>query len=525
MLRIGVDLESLFRHCSSAIHVNQIHAFMLCRSLDQDNVLLSKLISTSASLGLCDYGYSLFNKKTQPHGVYLFNNMIKVLSLHDHSHEAINLYDKIQLSGLRPDSYSFPFVLKAAMRLSAVEAGKQVHGQAIGFGFEQDIHVATSLVQFYSAGGEVCDARKVFDGMTQRDVLLWNAMVAGYVSGGDMGKARQVFEEMPERNVISWTTLVCGYVDVNRPDEALAVFRRMQVEGVDPDVIALLAGLSACADSGALELGEWIHNYIDKHRLFKTVSLSNALIDMYVKSGNIAKALDIFEDMEQRTVITWTTMIAGLAVHGLGREALELFSRMETARVKPNEVTFIAILSACSHAGFVDQGRSCFSRMNPRYGIRPKIEHYGCMVDLLGRAGHLKEAEDLVMKMPFESNSAIWGSLLASARVHGDAELAVRALSHLSRMEPSHSGNFALVSNTYAALGRWSEARMVRKLMRDSGVKKMTGGSSVEVDNVIHGFAAADMSHPQLKMVYEALQQINSQSKIARNNDQMIEYI
>ncbi|GAB4841544.1 hypothetical protein Ancab_022258 [Ancistrocladus abbreviatus] len=511
----GSDVEALLKLCFSAIHICQIHGFMLSRALDQDNVLLSKFIASCSALGLFDYGYSVFKRKTQPDHVYLYNNMIKYLSLHHSSgSEAILLYNRIQLSGLRPDSYSFPFVLKAAVRLSAVYVGKQVHAQAIRVGFESDVHVGTALVQMYSSAGLVFDGRKVFDGMAVSDVALWNAMVAGYVSNGDIDRARKVFEAMPERNVISWTTLACGYVNVNRPSEAIGIFRRMQLKGVEPDEIAMLAALSACADLGALELGEWIHNYIDKYGLCRTVSLNNCLIDMYVKSGNIVKAFEIFEDMEHRSIVTWTTMIAGFAFHGLGREALEIFFRMERDRVKPNEITFIAILSACSHVGLVELGWLYFNNMSVVYGMKPKIEHYGCMVDLLGRAGHLNEAEDLVMRMPFDANAAIWGSLLAAARVHGDAELAVRALCHLSQMEPGHSGNYALLSNTYAALGRWTEAGMVRKLMRDSGVKKMQGGSSVEVNNTIHDFAAADISHPEATKVKELLIQIIWQSKL-----------
>ncbi|GAB4841585.1 hypothetical protein Ancab_022299 [Ancistrocladus abbreviatus] len=511
----GTDVESVLKLCSSALHICQIHGFMLSRALDHDNVLLSKFIASCSALGLFDYGYSVFKRKTQPDHIYLYNNMIKYLSLHHSSRsEAILLYNRIQLSGLRPDSYSFPFVLKAAVRLSAVDVGKQVHAQAIRVGFESDVHVGTALVQMYSSAGLVFDGRRVFDEMAVTDVALWNAMVAGYVSNGDIDGARKVFEVMPERNVISWTTLVCGYVNVNRPSEAIGIFRRMQLKGVEPDQIAMLAALSACADLGALELGDWIHNYIDKYGLCRTVSLNNALIDMYVKSGNIVKAFEIFENMEHRSIVTWTTMIAGFAFHGLGREALETFFRMERDRVMPNEITFIAILSACSHVGLVELGWLYFNNMNAVYGMKPKIEHYGCMVDLLGRAGHLKEAEDLVMRMPFDANAAIWGSILAAARVHGDAELAVRALCHLSQMEPGHSGNYALLSNTYAALGRWTEAGMVRKLMRDSGIKKMQGGSSVEVNNTIHDFAAADISHPKATKVKELLIQIIWQSKL-----------
>lgn len=191
----------------------------------------------------------------------------------------------------------------------------------------------------------------------------------------------------------SWTTLISGYTQANNPSEAIKLFRRMQLENVKPDEIAILAVLSACADLGALHLGEWIHNYIEKQKLSMIVPLYNSLIDMYAKSGNISKALHLFENIKHNTVITWTTMISGLALHGLGEEALHVFACVEKeGRIKPNEVTFIAILSACSHVGLVELGRDYFTSMRSGYGIEPKVEHYGCMIDLLGRAGRLQEA-------------------------------------------------------------------------------------------------------------------------------------
>nr|DAD42017.1 TPA_asm: hypothetical protein HUJ06_000247 [Nelumbo nucifera] len=361
----------------------------------------------------------------------------------------------------------------------------------------------------YSSCGQIHDARKLFDGMPFRDVVSWNAMVAGYAKVGDVDNARVLFERMPERNAISWTAVIAGYSQVNRPNEAIEIFRRMQLEDVEPDVIAMLAVLSACSHLGALELGEWIHNYTDKRGLYKIIPLTNSLIDMYAKSGNIQKAIEVFENMKHRSVITWTTMIAGLALHGLGREALEMFSRMERARVKPNEVTFIAILSACSHIGLVDVGRWHFDCMSSRYRITPKIEHYGCMVDLLGRAGYLQEALELVRKMPFEANGAIWGSLLAASRIHGDVELGECALWHLIEVEPDNSGNYTLLSNIYAALGRWHEVGLVSKMMRYKAVKKMPGGSSIEVNNRVHEFVAGDKSHPQSEWIYKVLYEIN----------------
>lgn len=526
------ELVCLLKRCFNINHIHQTHAYIVLRGLDQHNLLLSQFIDTTSSLGFIEYAYSLFtHKANQPQltsddndTLYLYNTTIKALSRSRSprfAKQAIIVYNRIQLSGLRPDTYSFPFVLKAVVRLSELQCGRAVHSQAIATGLASEVNVVTALIQMYSScGGCVCDARKLFDdgvGFIRGDVVvMWNAMVAGYVKIGGLENARDLFEKMPQRNVISWTALIAGYAQNNRPDDAINVFRRMQIdENVEPDEIAMLAVLSACADLGALELGEWIHNYVEKLGLNKNIiPLRNALIDMYAKSGNITKALQVFETMKHRSIITWTTIIAGLALHGLGREALDMFFRMERARVKPNEVTFIAILSACTHVGLVEMGRWYFNNMESKYGIEPRIEHYGCMVDLLGRSGYLQEALELVKRMPFEPNAAIWGSLLAASNVHCDAELGEHALLHLLQLEPHNSGNYALLSNIYATLGRWNDSGMVRKVMRDTGVKKMPGWSFIEVSNRVHEFIAGEKSHPQFNGIYEILVNINGHLKM-----------
>ncbi|KAL9232333.1 hypothetical protein vseg_007457 [Gypsophila vaccaria] len=510
-------LNSKLRLCSSLKHLCQLHGFLVLTGFHNDNVILSKFIETCSRVGLSHYGQSVFSRQYQP-TTYLYNTMINSLSLDQSAaKESFVLFQNIRVVGLVPDNYTFPFVLKAAHRLFDGGVGKQVHGQVIRTGFREDIHVATALVRVYSTCGYVEDARCVFDEISgSNDVALWNAMLAGYAGVGDMDSAQEMFEIMIERNVISWTTVMAGYVHAKRPNEAIESFLRMRGEGVELDEIALLAVLSACADLGALELGKWIHQFIDQHRLHKTVTLGNALVDMYVKSGNIEKALQVFEGIPHKNVVSWTTIIVGLAFHGLGREALEMFSRMEIAGIRPNDITFIGILSACSHVGLVELGRSYFNSMSSKYGITPKIQHYGCIIDLLGRAGCLHEAEDLVREMPFNANAAIWGSLLASARTQGESSLAAKALQRLSILEPNNSGNYTLLSNTYATLGEWNEARLVRKSMRSSGVKKLLGGSSIEINGCIHIFVAGNISNPEAKEIDRILWDIYQQCKMEK---------
>lgn len=436
--------------------------------------------------------------------------MIRSLSRTDSAFDAVSLFNRIQSVGLRPDNFSFPFVLKVVAQLTMLELGQEIHSQIVRVGLGCDMYISNGLINVYSACGDIEHARLLFDEICHRDVVSWNAMVAGYVKVGDMDNARALFGRMPERNAISWTTMIAGYAQMNRPDEAIAIFQRMQLEDdVEPDEVTLLGVLSACSQLGALDLGEWIHGYIDRRKLCKIVPLMNALIDMYAKSGIIDKALEVFENMNHKSIVTWTTMIAGLALHGLGNEALEMFDRMERENVKPNDVTFLAILSACSHAGQTELGRWYFHRMRSRYNIKPRIEHYGCMVDLLGRAGFLGEAGDLVRDMPFDANGAIWGALLAAARIHDDVGLGEQALRHLIEVEPQNGGNYILLSNIYAAHKKWDDVGKLRKLMKDRGVNKMPGGSSIEVDGMVHEFTSRDGSHPCFQKIYRVLYEIN----------------
>ncbi|KAH0781479.1 hypothetical protein KY290_001077 [Solanum tuberosum] len=487
---------------------------MVHRALDQDNFILSQFFHTCSALGFVSYAYSIVTSNPNPN-IYLYNTLISIFSRLQHlSKDAICLYKQARAIGLYHDTYSIPFVLNA---VTCLTTSRQIHCEAILTGLNNDVHVATSLVRMYSSFGCISDARKVFDEMRNKDVGLWNAMIVGYVKAHDMDTAKYLFDNMLEKNVVSWTTIIAGYAQGNQFSQAIGVFREMMSVEVSakPDEVTMLAALSACAHLGEHELGEWIHSYIIKHRLRRTVSLNNTLIDMYAKSGNVKKAVELFESMETRSVVTWSTVISALAVNGYGREAINMFSRMEMVGIRPNSVTFIALLSACSHAGLVEEGRLYFKTMEEKHGISPDIRHYGCMVDLFGRAGYLDEAANMVKMMPFEANAAIWGSLLAAARNQGHVELGEQALQHLTEVEPHNSGNYSLVSNTYAALGRWSEARVARKIMKDTGVQKLPGGSFIKMKDKVFYFYSGDRSHPQCERIYRVLSHLNRVSKMA----------
>jgi pentatricopeptide repeat protein len=308
--------------------------------------------------------------------------------------------------------------------------------------------------------------------------------------------------------------MVNGYVQAGDGREALGLFARMQADGVRPDDTVLVGVLAACAQLGVLEQGKWVHGYLKANNIRITVFLGTALVDMYAKCGEMQLAMEVFKVMKEKNVLAWTTMIKGLAMHGRGSEALELFSQMERLGVKPDDIAFIGALCACTHTGLVDKGRELFDSMVRKYGIKPKIEHYGCMVDLLARNGLLNEAREMVEKMPMKPDALIWGALMAGCRFHKNVELAEYVVKHWIELEPDKSGAYVLLGNIYAASGRHASAREIRHLMREKGVDKTPGCSTVEIKGVIHQFIVGDLSHPFIEEILSKWDEIDSRIRL-----------
>lgn len=480
--------------------------------------------------------------------------------------------------GVIPNEHTYPLVLKA-LSGSRNKNPNQIHAQISKIGFDNDCFVQNSLVAVYAKAGDLGSARKLFDGIRNRDFISWTAMVHGYVVNdrplealtlfakmryvgveidevtivsalkgaamvGDvwLGKcihgfymecgrvkwdeyiggalvdmyarcgycddARRLFEEMPFRNVVSWSALIAGYVRCNEFVDALSFFRDMLVKGMKPNQATLTTVLTACAQLGALDQGRWIHGYIERNKLELNSILGTALIDMYAKCGHMDDAFMIFHVIPQKDLYPWTALISGMAMHGRASECLDLFSQMVKERVQPNEVTFMGVLCACSHGGLVDQGQSYFDCMIKDCGIRPKLEHYGCMVDLLGRAGRLGEALSLIESMTMEPSAGIWGALLNACMIHKDFELGERIGKHLVRMEPNHSGRYVLLANIYSLSSKWDEAANLRMTMKGRRVDKTRGYSWIEVTGAVHEFVAFDESHSESKNIYETLDRL-----------------
>ncbi|WOL02876.1 pentatricopeptide repeat-containing protein [Canna indica] len=358
------------------------------------------------------------------------------------------------------------------------------------------------MLDAYVKQGELGLAYQLFDNMPVKDVTSWNIMIDGNSRLGRMRVSRELFELMPSRDVVSWNTMITGYKENGESKEAIKLFTKMNMLGEKPDYSTLAIVLSAIADLGLFLQGRWIHAFIDRNNIPLDGIVGVALIDMYSKCGYADIATMIFDSIAQKERDHWNSMISGFAVHGHGNRAIFLFKKMEQSTVRPDDITFIGLLSACSHAGLVSEGQQYFKLMSLKYKIIPKIQHYGCMVDLLSRAGHLEEAIVLVNNMPLRANDIIWRALLGAAKNYGNIVIAENAARHLIELVPHDSSSYVLLSNIYICKDQHETARELWRTMKNKGVPKNTAFSCIEINGFLHEFTAGDSSHPEITKIY-----------------------
>eukprot|EP01018_Ginkgo_biloba_P011244 Gb_34298 [translate_table: standard] len=460
-----------------------VHAYVIRNKFESDISVGNSLVAMYAKCGSADFARQMFDKISNK-DVVSWTTMIAGYTQNGQASEALALYHQMQLAGIKPNSLTMVGVLPACANLAALHQGKWIHAYIIRNGFESDVIAGTALIDMYTKCGNMESAYQLFDNMSARNVVSWNAMIVGYTQNA-------------------------------QANEALTLFHQMQLEGIRPDRATMVSVLPACAHLAALQQGKWIHGYIIRSGFEPDVCVGTALIDMYAKCGSIEIACQIFEKMSQRDVVSWSAMIAGYGMHGQGKDALALFSQMQETGMKPNPITLTSVLYACSHAGLVDEGWKYFNCMSRDFCITPGMDHYACMVDLLGRAGRLDEAQDFIKKMPIEANAEVWGPLLGACRIHCNIELGESVAEHLFNMEPKNAGNYVLLSNIYAAASKWDGVTKVRTMMKERGVTKTPGCSLIEVNNRIHAFIAADRSHPQSEKIYATLEILAGQMKEA----------
>ncbi|KAG9147175.1 hypothetical protein Leryth_005408 [Lithospermum erythrorhizon] len=379
------------------------------------------------------------------------------------------------------DGFTYSFLIKACANLLDKGVGLELHCLVLKCGYGEDVYVQTALVNMYVECGCLMEAYKVFEEMPDRNLVTWNVVITGFVKWGEVEFARRLFDSMVEKNVVTWTGIVDGYTRVGDYVEALLLFRRMVDEGIRPSELTLLAVLPAIWNFGGVEFCQMVHAYAEKSGIsVSDVRVINCLIDAYSKSGSMVSALGVFEGVgqEKRNLVSWTSIISGYAMHGMGKEASDCFSKMENEGQIANRVTFLSVLNACSHGGLVDEGVEFFRKMVECYRIEADIKHYGALIDLLGRAGRLREAEKMALEIPPEiANVIVWRTLLGSCSFHGNVEMGERVTRKIMELESKYGGDYVLLSNIFAGVGRHVDSENVRKNLDEQNAFKLPGRS------------------------------------------------
>ncbi|XP_077236088.1 tetratricopeptide repeat (TPR)-like superfamily protein [Tasmannia lanceolata] len=521
--------------------LKKLHSQILISNLHSNPSLGIKLMRAYAACGEPAIARHIFDGITHKNIIF-FNVMIRSYVNNQLYQDALLVFTNMADYGIKSDHYTFPCILKACSGLESLRVGLQIHNAVIRVGLDSNLFVGNGLIAMYGKCNCLSEARQVFAGMPSKDVVSWNAMVAGYAQNGQFEEAlelckkielqkikpdagtmasilpavtntesvnilfiRKMFDNMPSKRLVSWNAMIAIYVNNSMAGEAVELFSQMEANGIEPDVVTLASVLPACGDLSALEQGKHIHEYIARKKFGPNLFVENALVDMYAKCGNLPAAREVFDNMRGRDVVSWTSMISAYGMHGHGQEAVSLFSKMQESGLKPDSIAFVSVLSACSHGGLLKEGRYYFNCMTNEYKIIPRIEHFACMVDLLGRAGHVEEAYDFVKQMPIEPNERVWGALLSGCRVYSNMAIGLVAADQLFKLVPEQAGYYVLLSNIYAKAGRWEDVTLVRSIMKSRGIKKLPGCSNVELHNRVHTFLVGDRSHPQAKEIYAEL--------------------
>ncbi|WJZ88966.1 hypothetical protein VitviT2T_008219 [Vitis vinifera] len=464
-----------------------LHRHLIHDGSDQDPFLATKLINMYSELDSIDNARKVFDK-TRKRTIYVWNALFRALTLAGYGREVLDLYRRMNRIGVPSDRFTYTYVLKACVASEAFVSlllnGREIHGHILRHGFEGHVHIMTTLLDMYARFGCVLNASRVFD-------------------------------QMPVKNVVSWSAMIACYSKNGKPLEALELFRKMMLENQDllPNSVTMVSVLQACAALAALEQGKLMHGYILRRGLDSILPVVSALVTVYARCGNLELGHRVFERMEKRDVVSWNSLISSYGIHGFGRKAIQIFKEMIDQGLSPSPISFVSVLGACSHAGLVEEGKVLFESMVRGHKIFPSVEHYACMVDLLGRANRLDEAAKIIDDMRIEPGPKVWGSLLGSCRIHCNVELAERATSRLFELEPTNAGNYVLLADIYAEAKMWNEVKRVKMLLEARGLQKVPGRSCIEIRRKIYSFMSVDEFNPQIEQLHALLLKLSMEMK------------
>lgn len=494
-----------------------LEAERLFNEMPNKNVVSwNTMIDGYAQNGRIDSAMHLF--ATMPErNVVSWNTVMSMLAQCGRIEEAQRLFDRMP----ERDVISWTAMIAGLSKNGRIDEARLLFDRMP----ERNVVSWNAIITGYAQNLRLDEALELFERMPERDLPSWNTMITGLIQNGDLRRARTLFNQMPKKNVISWTTMISGYVQEGENEEALKIFSRMlSTDGAKPNQGTFVSVLGACSNLAGLGEGQQVHQIISKTVYQDSTVVVSALINMYSKCGELGTARKMFDDgvTSQRDLVSWNGIIAAYAHHGYGKEAISLFKEMQKYGFKPDDVTYVALLSACSHTGLVEEGLKYFDELVKDRSIQVREDHYACLVDLCGRAGRLKEAFHFIDQLETRPSACVWGALLAGCNVHANVKIGKLVAKKLLEVEPGNAGTYLLLSNIYASTGKWREAARVRLKMKDEGLKKQPGCSWIEVGNRFHVFVVRDKSHSQSELIYSILHDLHSKMKKALykpNND------
>ncbi|KAF5774439.1 putative tetratricopeptide-like helical domain superfamily, DYW domain-containing protein [Helianthus annuus] len=477
---------SLLKHCKNIQQLKQTHCLIIKHGLHSRSFCTGNLLSTCAlsTWGSMHYASLIFQQIDTPDS-FEFNTMIRGYIMDMNLHEAVTLYTRMVEVGIRPNKFTYPSILKGCACLHRLEEGMQFHGHVVKNGVEKDVFVQNSLINMYGKCGNITESCYVFERMDcfDRSLASWSAIIAAHASKGMWSECISLFQQLTSQSC--W-----------RAEESV-----------------LVSVLSSCTNLGALDLGRSTHAFLIRNLSGMNVIVETCLLDMYLKCGSLVKGLTVFEQMKVKNQWSYSVVISGLAFHGYGAEALRVFSEMREKGIEPDEVVYVSVLTACSQTGQVEKGLEFFKKMTVDHKIEPTIQHYGCLVDLMGKAGKVKEAFDLIKNMPMEANDALWYSLLDACRIHQDIELGEKVAEKLLNMSSQTPSPYVILSNMYAKAGKWENVASARREMGQKGLTKTPGFSLIQVKRKVYKFVSNDVMWAHCKELSDMIYQMEWQLK------------
>lgn len=477
----------VFKACAGQLAVekgNEVHGVVVRIGYELDGFLQSSLLNFYMICGEIGNARQVFDEFGQKDVVF-WNALIMGYARQGMVLDAFEVFkEMLEVKEVRHNEGTMMGLIAACIESKNLKLGREIHGYMMKYmGLRRGVKLEAALINLYAK--------------------------CGYLDG-----ARNLFDEIPEKNTVIWNSLICGYCRFGSLNEVIELLREMHQSNLKPDEFTISAVVSACAQMGAFNLGNWVHRFAEKKGIWD-VFIGTALIDMYAKCGFIGAAREVFDQMKDRNVATWNAILSGYASHGQAKYAIKVFSEMRESGARADSITFLAVLHACAHSGLVEHGKQYFDLMLRYYKIPPRVEHYGCMVDLLGRAGLLEEARELIQMMAVEPNEVVWGALLSACSIHGNIEIGDWAAHHMLKLNAMDGGSYVILANLYASAQKFDRVKAVREVMVDKGISKPCGCSMIEIRDVVHEFVVADKMHPRSEEIYAVLDELSKKLKRA----------